>query len=65
MFTMKRLRRWARLVRSAAAVASTPQGILAGLMRRNGESWGNLLLRLNEAIMQSIVKNRVIRDLLL
>jgi hypothetical protein len=64
MFTKMRLRRWARLVRSAAAVA-TPQGILAGLMRRNGESWGNLLLRLNEAIMQSIVKSRVIRDLLL
>jgi hypothetical protein len=46
-----------------AAVASMPQGMLAGLMRRNGESWGNLLLRLDEAVMQSVVENRVISDL--
>ncbi len=47
----------------AAAVESMPQGMLAGLMRRNGESWGNLLLRLDEAVMQSVVENRVISDL--
>ena len=47
----------------AAAVASMPQGMLAGLMRRNGESWANLLLRLDEAVMQSVVENRVISDL--
>jgi hypothetical protein len=47
----------------AAAVASMPQGMLAGLMRRNGESWSNLLLRLDEAVMQSVVENRVISDL--
>jgi len=47
----------------AAAVASMPQGMFAGLMRRNGESWGNLLLRLDEAVMQSVVENRVISDL--
>ena len=41
----------------AAAVASMPQGMLAGLMRRNGESRGNLLLRLDEAVMQSVVEN--------
>jgi hypothetical protein len=32
-------------------------------MRRNGESWDNLLLRLDEAFMQSVVENRVISDL--
>jgi hypothetical protein len=32
-------------------------------MRRNGESWNELLLRLNEAVMQSVVENRVISDL--
>jgi hypothetical protein len=47
----------------AAAVASMPQGMLAGRMRRDGESWGNLLLRLDEAVMPSIVENRVICDL--
>ena len=47
----------------AAAVASMPQGMLAGLMRRHGESWSNLLLRLDEAVMQSVVENRVISDL--
>jgi len=38
----------------AAAVASLPLGI-ASLMRRDGESWGNLLLRLDEAVMRSVV----------
>jgi hypothetical protein len=47
----------------AAAVASMPQGMLAGMMRRNGESWGDLLLRLDEAVMQSVVENRVINEL--
>lgn len=47
----------------AAAVASMPQGMLAGLMRRNGKSWGDLLLRLDEAVMQFVVENRVISDL--
>lgn len=40
----------------AVAVARMPQGMLAGLVRRNGESWGNLLLRLDEAVMQSVSK---------
>ena len=35
----------------AAAVASMPHGMLAGLMRRHGERWSNLLLRLDEAVM--------------
>jgi hypothetical protein len=47
----------------AAAIASMPQGVLAGLMRCNGESWGNLLLRVDEAVMQSVAENRVISDL--
>lgn len=47
----------------AAAIASMPQGMLAGLMRRNGESWNDLLLRLDAAVVQSIVENRVIGDL--
>lgn len=47
----------------AAAVASMPKGMMAGLMRREGESWEALLLRLNEAVMQSVVENRVISDL--
>jgi hypothetical protein len=32
-------------------------------MRREGESWGDLLLRLNEAVLQSVVENRVISEL--
>lgn len=47
----------------AAAVASMPKGMMAGLMRREGESWGDLLLRLNEAVLQSVVENRVISEL--
>jgi len=45
------------------AVASMPKGMMAGLLRREGESWGDLLLRLNEAVMQSVVENRVINEL--
>jgi hypothetical protein len=40
-----------------------PKGMMAGLMRREGESWGDLLLRLNEAVMQSVVENRVVNEL--
>jgi hypothetical protein len=47
----------------AAAVAAMPQGMMAGLMRREGETWDALLLRLNEAVMQSVVENRVINEL--
>jgi hypothetical protein len=47
----------------AAAIASMSQGMLAGLTRRNGESWNELLLRLDEAVMQSVVENRVMSDL--
>jgi len=37
----------------AATIAVMPQGMLAGLMRRDGESWNNLLLRLDEAVMMT------------
>ena len=47
----------------AAAVASMPQATLAELVRRIGESWCNLLLRLYEAVMQSVVENCVIKNL--
>jgi hypothetical protein len=47
----------------AAAVASMPKGMLAGLMRREDESCGDQLLRLNEAVMQSVVEDRVISEL--
>ena len=47
----------------AAAVAAMPQGMLAGLMRKEGETWEALLVRLNEAVMQAVVENRVINDL--
>jgi hypothetical protein len=32
---------------------------MAGLMRREGETWDALLLRLNEAVMQSVIENRL------
>jgi hypothetical protein len=47
----------------AAAVAAMPKGMMAGLMRKEGESWNSLLLRLNKAVMQSVVENRVINEL--
>jgi hypothetical protein len=46
----------------AAAIASVPQGMLAGLMRRHSESWNELLLRLDAAVIQSVVENRVMSD---
>jgi hypothetical protein len=47
----------------AAAIATMPAGMLAGLMRRENESWPDLLLRLNAAVMQSVVDGRVINEL--
>lgn len=47
----------------AAAVATMPAGMLAGLMRRDNESWPDLLIRLNAAVMQSVVDGRVINEL--
>jgi hypothetical protein len=47
----------------AAAIATMPAGMLAGLMRRENESWPDLLIRLNAAVMQSVVDGRVINEL--
>jgi hypothetical protein len=46
-----------------AAAAAMPGGMLAGLVRRQGESWNALLRRLDEAVMQSVVENRVINEM--
>jgi hypothetical protein len=47
----------------AAATASMPAGMLACLTRKEGERWEDLLLRLNEAVMQSVVDGHVINEL--
>jgi hypothetical protein len=47
----------------AAAAAAMPAGMLAGLVRRQGESWNTLLRRLDEAVMQAVVENRVINEM--
>jgi hypothetical protein len=46
----------------AAAVVSMPQGMLAGLMRRDGESWGNLLLRLAPGSVLRLVISSLTRS---
>jgi hypothetical protein len=38
-------------------------GMPAGLMRSGGETWDDLLLRLDAAVMQSVVENRIINEL--
>ena len=37
--------------------------MLADLLRRENESWADLLLRLNAAVMQCVVDGRVINEL--
>jgi hypothetical protein len=39
------------------------RGMLADLLRRENESWPDLLLRLNAAVMQCVVDGRVINEL--
>lgn len=39
-----------------------PQGMLADLTRRDGESRNSLWQRLDEAVMHSVVEDRVISD---
>jgi hypothetical protein len=41
----------------AAAVAAMPQGVFAGITRRDGKRWNDLLLHRGAAIMQSVVKS--------
>jgi hypothetical protein len=47
----------------AAATASMPAGMLAGLMRKDGERWEDLLVRLNEAVMKAVVDGYQVNDL--
>ena len=47
----------------AAATASMPAGMLAGLMRKDGERWEDLLIRLNDAVMKAVVEGYQINDL--
>jgi hypothetical protein len=47
----------------AAAFATMPAGMLAGLMRRENESWPDLLARLNAAVMQCVGDGCVINEL--
>jgi hypothetical protein len=46
-----------------AASASMPAGMLAGLIRKDGERWEDLLLRLNDAVMQAVVDGHQINGL--
>jgi hypothetical protein len=47
----------------AAATASMPAGMLAGLTRNDGERWEDLLVRLNDAVMRAVVDGHVINEL--
>lgn len=38
-------------------------GAIGPLARKDGERWEDLLLRLNEAVMQSVVDGHVINEL--
>jgi hypothetical protein len=43
----------------AVAIAMTPKGMLVGLMRRKGESWSELMVRLDA----TVVEDRIINDI--
>jgi hypothetical protein len=47
----------------AAATASMPAGMLAGLVRKDGERWEDMLVRLNDAVMNAVVEGYQINDL--
>jgi Transposase IS66 family/IS66 C-terminal element len=47
----------------AFAPAMTPKGMLVGLMRRNGESWTQLLVRLDATVVQAVIEDRIINDI--
>lgn len=46
-----------------AAAVVKPAGMLAGLVRRGSETWNGLLHRLDDAVMQAVVENRVINEM--
>jgi len=47
----------------AVAIAMTPKGMLVSLMRRQGESWPQLLIRLDATVVQAVIEDRIINDL--
>jgi hypothetical protein len=47
----------------AAAVAITLKGMLVGLTLRKGETWSELVLRLDATVVQAVVEDRIINDL--
>jgi hypothetical protein len=47
----------------AVAVAMTPKGMLVGLTRRKGETWPELLVRLDATVVQAVVEDRIINDI--
>jgi hypothetical protein len=47
----------------AVAIAMTPKGMLVGLMRHKGESWPELLTRLDATVVQAVIEDRIINDI--
>jgi hypothetical protein len=47
----------------AVAIAMTPKGMLVGLMRHKGESWPELLIRLDATVVQAVIEDRIINDI--
>jgi hypothetical protein len=45
-----------------AAIASMPTGMMAGLVRRKSETLPQILQRLDAALVQSVVENRIISE---
>jgi hypothetical protein len=50
------------LVRNAA-IAAMPAGMLAALVRRKGETLPQILQRLDAALEQAVIENRVINEM--
>ena len=46
-----------------AAIAAMPAGMLAALVRRKGETLPQILQRLDAAVVQSVLENRVINEM--
>ena len=46
-----------------AAIAAMPAGMLAALVRRQGETLPQILQRLDAAVVQAVVENRVINEM--
>lgn len=46
-----------------AAIAAMPTGMLAALVRRKGETLPQILQRLDAALVQAVLENRVINEM--